>query len=234
MRTKRAFLLCLVVTAGVTGLCADEGKGRTICFAKGQWQASEWTPVRLIEHESTATLAQKADSVGTGAFTKEERKKRLDNVLLMTDSKATEGEFTVTFRIGKEPGTAPGFFLCPVVKEGVLQKAISIFVADYTMAIWLAEADPASGKTQYTHLVRTATYQDPSVKHVFRCRYSKKRKSVAVRLDENDVLVLRFPDLEMNSLIGIWGCHGTCDFYDITIQEGGTLPWKGTPPEQKP
>ncbi|NOZ21904.1 MAG: hypothetical protein GXP25_12550 [Planctomycetes bacterium] len=231
---KKAWCVAYFVIAIVSTSCltaqdkkADE---RTITFAKGQWDASEWTPIRLIEHTSTATFTQKPDCIGTNSFTKEERKKRLDNVLLMIDSKTTEGEFEVTFRIGPEHGTAPGVFLSPVVKDGVLQTTICAFVADYTMAVWLAKADPEAGKTNYTHLVRTATWQNPSKKHVLRCRYSKKRKLVALQLDQGDVLVLRFPEYELNSRIGIWGCHGTSDFYRITIRKEGTLPWKGVAP----
>ena len=41
----------------------------------------------------------------------------------------------------------------------------------------------------------------------------------------------RLPDHEINSKVGIWGCHGTCDFYRMTIRSGGTLPWSGAPPE---
>ncbi|MEW6360404.1 MAG: hypothetical protein AB1696_29005 [Planctomycetota bacterium] len=232
---KRTWLCLFFAVAFLSAstLTAQEKKAaeRTITFAKGQWDASEWTPIRLVEHSTTATFAQKPDCIGTNSFTEEERKKHLDNVLLMVDSKTTEGEFEVEFRIGPEPGTAPGVFLSPVAKDGVVQTTICVFVADYTMAAWMAKADPEAGKTNYTPLVRTATWQDPSKKHVVRCRYSKKSKSVVLKLDDGDALILRFPEYELNPFIGVWGCHGTSDFYRITIREGGTLPWKGEAPK---
>jgi len=239
MKTRWLFALCVMVV--VTSIIrADEKPGtgkskadRTITFAEGKWDREKWTPLRLPEQQSARAFTQKPDCIGTTTFAKEEKKKHLDNVLLMTDSGTTEGEFAVTFRIGEERGTAPGFFLSPTCKDGVLETAIVVFVADYTMAVWRAETDPDAGKTKYVHLVRTATWQDPAVKHVLRCRYSKKRKSVALRLDQRDVLVLRFPDYEINSRIGIWGCHGTCDYYSVTMAEGGTLEWSGRPPEEK-
>ena len=54
---------------------------------------------------------------------------------------------------------------------------------------------------------------------------------MALRIDESDVVVLRFPDHEINSRIGIWGCHGPCDYYSVTMKPGGTLEWSGHAPE---
>lgn len=240
MREKRLLVVCAALVLATWPVRGDEkagGKseaGRTVTFAEGQWDAKQWTPLRLPAQESARAFTQKPDCIGTTTFTEEERKTGLDNVLLMIDSGTTEGEFEVVFRIGEEKGTAPGIFLSPTCKDGVLDAAICVFVADYTMAAWKAETDPTTGKTKYAHLVRTATWQDPKVKHVLRCRYSKKAKSVALRLDQSDVLVLKFPEYEINPCIGIWGCHGTCDYYSITMREGGTLEWSGHPPEGKP
>jgi len=206
---------------------------KTVTFAEEKWDASKWTPVRLPSHEKVGAFIQRADSVGTHSFTKEEKKKHLDNVILMTDSETTEGEFEVEFRIGPEKGTAPGVLLSPTWQDDALHTGIAVFVADYTMAAWLFRTNAETGKTEYTHLVRLARWQDPAVKHVLRCRYSKKRKSVALQVDESDTVLLRFPNHAINSYIGIWGCHGTCDYYRITMRQGGTLEWSGKAPEAK-
>ena len=223
----------MVVVSCVVAEGADakaEG-GRTTTFEAGGWDPAKWTPLRLPAQEAAVPLVQKDGCIGTGSFSKEDIKKGMDNALLMTDSNTTEGEIEVTFSIGKEHGTAPGVFLSPTCKEGVLETAIGIFVADYTMAVWKVGRDPDSGKTKYVHLARFARWQDPEVKHVLRCRYSKKRRSMALRIDDSDVIVFRFPDHEINSRVGIWGCHGTCNYYRIRISEPGTLEWSGQRPE---
>ena len=236
MKEPRLPLLCLVVILAVCAatVAGEDAKAtQTITFAKDSWDESQWAPLRLPHQASTLTFIQKPDCLGTKSFTKEESKQGLDNVLLMTDTNTTEGEFTVTFRIGPERGTAPGILLSPTYKDGVLETAICAFVADYTMAVWRAWIDPETGKTKYTHLVRLARWQDPSVKHVVRCRYSKKRRQIALQIDDSSVVVLRTPDHEINSRIGIWGCHGTCDYYSLTIAKDGALPWSGKAPEGK-
>lgn len=238
MKKRMLAALCVTAVLGMLSHLAAVGaeggqpeEGRTVTFAEGHWDAERWTPLRLPSHESTATFIQKPDCIGTNSFTEEEKKKHLDNVLLMTDTGTTEGEFEVVFRIGEERGTAPGVFLSPTCTGDALETAIVVFVADYTMAVWRVETDPETRETSYVHLVRLARWQDPTVKHVFRCRYSKSRKSVALRIDESDVVVLRFPDHEINSRIGIWGCHGPCDYYSVTMKPGGTLEWSGHAPE---
>jgi len=173
-------------------------------------------------------LIQKPDCLGTVGFTDEQKTAHQDNVLLMTDTGTTEGEIAVTFTIGPERGTAPGLFLSPKVKDGVVRSAVCMFVADYTIAIWYATTDPKTNKTKYKHLVRLARGFKTGKKHVLRCRFSKRRKSIAVQIDDSDVIVLR--DLEINSRVGIWGCHGTCDYYQAVIRSGGTLPWTGKKP----
>lgn len=231
--TKRVRLvLCLIsATLLVAQLAATGAEGRTISFAEGQWDAAAWTPLRLPLHPQVQTFIQRPESLGTNSFTQQQREQHLDNVLLMTDSGTDEGEFEVVFRIGPERGTAPGVFLSPACSGDALETAIAVFVADYTMAVWLVTTDPETRETQYDHLVRLARWQDPSVQHVLRCRYSNARKMVALQVDDSDVVILRLPEHEINSEIGIWGCHGTCDFYSLTIRPDGTLPWSGAPPE---
>lgn len=231
--TKRTLLLlCVAIAAALMAqLALADGEERTVSFAEGQWDPAQWTPLRLPLHPHVQTFVQRPDCLGTDSFTPEQVKQHLDNVLLMTDSGTDEGEFEVTFRIGPEKGTAPGVFLSPTYIGDALQTAIAVFVADYTMAVWLVSTDPETSETQYRHLVRLARWQDPSVKHVLRCRYSKARQMVALQVDDSDVVVLRLPEHEINSYIGIWGCHGTCDFYRLTMRHGGTLQWSGVPPE---
>lgn len=223
--------LCLLAAIMLAAqVAAPDDVARTISFAEGQWNADEWTPLRLPLHPTVQTFVQRPDSLGTNSFTDEEKRQHLDNVLLMTDSRTDEGQFEVVFRIGPEDGTAPGVFLSPTIDGDALETGIAVFVADYTMAVWLVSTDPETRETQYEHLVRLARWQDPDVEHVLRCRYSRSGRRIALQVDESDVVLLRMPDHEINSRIGIWGCHGTCDFYRLTIRSGGTLPWRGTPP----
>jgi len=203
---------------------------RTISFAEGQWDATEWTPLRLPMQETLATFTQKSDCLGTEGFSEEQVKAHLDNVLLMTDTGMDEAQFEVVFRIGPEKGTAPGIFLSPTCTGDALETAIAVFVADYTMAVWRVHTDPETKETGYVHLVRVNRWQDPALEHVLRCRYSKPRKSVALQIDDSDVVMLQFPDYELNSKMGIWGCHGTCDYDSLTIRPDGTLPWQATAP----
>ena len=231
MTRRRLLVLCVVAAACLAAqVAAQEQEERTISFAEGQWDAAQWTPLRLPLHPEVQTFIQRPDCLGTNSFTEEQKKQHLDNVLLMTDSGTDEGEFEVRFRIGPERGTAPGVFLSPTYTGDALETGIAVFVADYTMAVWLVGTDPETRETQYEHLVRLARWQDPSVEHVLRCRYSRARKMVALQVDDSDVVILRFPEHEINSLVGIWGCHGTCDFYGMTIRPGGTLPWSGAAP----
>lgn len=204
-----------------------------VSFARGQWDTNRWTALRLPHQKSLREFVQREASLGTQAFTAAEIKAQLDNVLLMTDTGTAEGEFAVTFALAADHGTAPGIFLAPTVKEGVLDAAIAVFVASYTMAVWTAQADPATGATQYKHLVRVNRWTEPNQKHVLRCRYSKSRNSVVLRLDQGDPVLLRDVGLTPNALIGIWGCHGPCDFFSISFPPKPTLEWSASAPQQK-
>jgi len=218
----------------VPGGVADSAKQKgnlKVSFAQGAWDRSLWTPLRLPHQSSTPQFIQRKDSLGTGAFTAAQRKQKLDNVLLMFDTGLTEAQFEVEFSIGPEHGTAPGFFLAPTVKDGVLDQAVCVFVASYTVATWLATTDPKTGKTTYKHLARLNRWRDPGKRHVFRCRYSARRNAVLLQVDDSDVLMLRDVGARPNTKIGIWGCHGTCDFYRLLVRPGGNLPWAATPPE---
>ncbi len=222
-------LLAMALSSAQLGLAREAE--RTISFAEGQWNPEQWTPLRLPLHPELQTFIQRPKSLGTTSFTEEQKRQHLDNVLMMTDTGTEEGEFEVVFRIGPEDGTAPGVFLSPTWTGDALETGIAVFVADYTMAVWLVGTDPQTRETQYKHLVRLARWQAPGVNHVLRCRYSSARSTVALQVDDSDVVVLRFPDHQINSYVGIWGCHGTCDFYTMTIRRDGTLPWSGAPPQ---
>ncbi len=228
---KRCVVLTWIVVAAAGALSAAQAgkKEMAVSFARGKWDASRWTPLRLPHQTAPRAFVQKDDCIGTQGFSRAEIKQGLDNVLLMTDVGAKEGEFAVTFRIGPPHGTAPGVFLLPVCKGDALQQALAVFVADYTMAVWEVGVDPKTGKTTYKHLVRLARWQDPGAPHVLRCRFSARSKKVALQIDDSDVVVLRLPNMTFNSKVGLWGCHGVCDYYRFTFTRAGTLPWSGRP-----
>lgn len=226
MKTSRLLVVCAIL-AVASGICAQE---QTTSFAEGEWDAGRWTPLRLPLHETVATLTQKPDCLGTVGFTDEQKTAHQDNVLLMTDTGMDEGELEVTFRIGPEPGTAPGIFLSPTYTGDALETGVAVFVADYTMAVWLVSTDPDTRETKYEHLVRMNRWSDPAEMHTLRCRWSKRSSSVALQIDDSDVVMLRLPDHEINSQVGIWGCHGTCDYYNLATRADGTLPWKAEAP----
>jgi len=230
MKKRTLMMLAVMIAVVVAARVGADGAERTISFAEGQWDATQWTPLRLPLHPELRTFTQRPDCIGTNSFTAEEVKQHLDNVLLMADSGTAEGQFEVVFRIGPEKGTAPGIFLSPTWEGDALQTAIAVFVADYTMAVWRVYTDPETRETKYEHLVRVNRYREPGAQHVLRCRYSKARKSFALQVNDSDVIMLRLPEFEFNSMIGVWGCHGTCDFFSVTMTEGGTLPWSATPP----
>ncbi len=237
-RRSAVFAVAALVLAGypvraVAGRAdpAKQKKALEVSFAQGAWDRSRWTALRLPHQSSTSQFVQRKDSLGTGAFTDAQRKQKLDNVLLMLDTGLTEAQFEVEFSIGPEHGTAPGFFLAPTVKAGVLDQAVCVFVASYTMAAWLATTDPKTGKTTYKHLARLNRWSAPGKRHVFRCRYSERRNAVLLQVDDSDVLMLRDVGARPNTKIGIWGCHGTCDFHRLQVRPGGNLPWAAAAPD---
>jgi hypothetical protein len=234
MTFTHGLMFLTVLAAAATTFAAEDGD-RTVDFHEGEWDRSAWTPIRLVEHDQTATFVQRPDSVGNDSFTAEQIAGKFDNILLMTDSGQTAGQIELTFTIGPEHGAAPALFLTPEVEDGVLRSALTVFVADYTMAIWWARADPQTGKTTYTHLVRMNRWSQPGEKHVLRCRvqpHGDRGVNVALQLDDSDVVVLYQRDMPraFNSRVGIWGCHGTCDFYQIHFLREGNLPWSAKPP----
>lgn len=81
---------------------------------------------------------------------------------------------------------------------------------------------------------------DSAQPHVLRCRISQKKAAVALKLDVADVVVLSYIGNDtygsvatpVNSLIGLWGCHGACAFSQMTITPGDSLPFECHTPAQ--
>lgn len=226
-----ARILALVLTTA--GVASTAAATSDVSFAKGQWEASRWTAIRLPHQKTLKEFVQRDASLGTTAFTAEEIKAELDNVLLMTDTGTAEGEFAVTFSLSADHGTAPGIFVSPTVKDGVLDTSLVVFVASYTMAVWTTQTDPVTNTTKYKHLVRVNRWTEPNQPHVLRCRYSRSRNSVVLRLDQGDPLLLRDVGITVNSLVGIWGCHGPCDFYSMAFSQKPVLEWSASDPKKK-
>ena len=120
--------------------------GRVISLGRGKWDTARWMPLRLPHQMKLRNFAQRDESIGVETFTDEEKRNRLDNVLLMTDTGTTEGEFEVIFSLSEQKGAAPGVFLAPLIKDGgVLDTSIAIFVASHTMAVWKTQIDRDTG-----------------------------------------------------------------------------------------
>jgi len=116
-------------------------------------------------------------------------------------------------------------------KPRVLQSCIGVFVADHIVACWEAQLDATGTRLTWKPLVQLARWQEHDTKHVLRCRFNAgaKKTQLALQIDDSEVFVLKLLEFPGNSRIGIWGCHGTCDFYEIQFLTTGTLPWEGEP-----
>lgn len=251
---RQRSLFTTIALAGAIGIvgtsaaiaAAPSGKADTtmeqkpttvIKFAAGQWDPTKWTPVRMANQTAIKTLVQREGAIGTtfDTFKREDYNAETDNAISLYDLGTTEAEVAVTFTIGKGFGgfACPGLCIAPRVKDGVLDSSIAVFVADYTMAVWHQYTDKDGKTVRYKHLVQLGRGTDPAKPHVLRCRISKKEQSVALKLDDSDVVVLSFvgnkdygaTDLEVNSLIGLWGCHGETAFQEMSITTPGTLPF---------
>lgn len=221
--------------AAVSEAPATTTKETIIKFVPQGWNPDQWTPVRTPNQERAVDLLQKTDSVGTTveSFDKTDYHKQKDNALLLYDTGKPEGEVVLTFGLG--PGfnkhSSPGICLSPVVKEGVLQSGIGVFVGTYAVVAWYAYAD---GDTiNYIQLGQLARWTDPALRHTLRCRFSKKQRSIGIKLDDSDTLVFKFIgnqklsyiNHEINSSVALWGCHGVTDFYEMKVGEG-TMPFE--------
>lgn len=213
-------LIVAIVTASQTELKAQTAAPteQTISFAKEAWNAAAWTSIRLPHQQAPVTFTQRDNCLATGAFSAEETKTRTDNAVLVTDTGLSEGVFEATFTIGSKKGTAPGFAISPVCEDGVLVSAVAVFVASYTIAIWKADVDRDKGETTYRHLARLNRTFPTETPLTFRCRYSAKRQAVWITAGDSDEIHLRDIDHTFNSTIGIWGCHGPCEYYSLNVK----------------
>lgn len=234
-------LLILLTSATLLGAGANDGKDGTdvtlIRFAAGAWDREKWTPVRMANQEQAKTFVQQDDGIATTmeTFSGEDYSAERDNAILLYDLGTPEAEVEVSFSIGRgfNGYACPGLAIAPTIQDGMLENSIAVFVADYTMAVWRQYTDKDGKTVRYTHLVQLARWTDPAKRHVLRCRISKKESSVALKLDDADVVVLCFVgnpaygavDSEVNSLIGLWGCHGECTFHEMKVVTPGTLPF---------
>jgi len=236
---KHFLLILLACCLYVMPLWAEEAKVTVIRFDKGVWDTAKWTPARMANQAEAKVLVQLDGAVGTTmeTFSKADYNAEVDNAILLYDLGTTEVEIAVTLEMGKNAGgngyACPGLCVSPIVKDGMVASSIAVFVADYTMAVWY-QTTGADGKTVgYRHLVQLGRWSDPAKPHVLRCRISKKEQSVAFKLDDADVVVLSFIGNKdygsvadpLNSLVGLWGCHGECAFREMTITEPGSLPF---------
>ena len=227
--------LCLGLVCALEA--AEPQKVRVVNFAEGKWDRAAWQVVRMVNQQEPRTFTQHADSLGVtmASFKEKDYSKERDNALLITDTGATECQIEVTFRMGEgfNKTSSPGIVVSPVIADGVMERGIGVFVGYYALAVWLEDHDAGKKRVTYAHMGQLARWTDPAKKHVLRCRYSQKQKSIALQIDDSDVLVFQFVghpglskvDLSLNSLVGIWGCHGVCNFYEVKIIEGGSLPF---------
>jgi len=216
--------LCL---ASVTVKAADV----MINFVDGGWDKSKWQtikcyPGKAVEKLKDFEFVQKPECISFDC-TAEDAKRGDDNCLMVYDTGKSEAEFEVVFESGKGH---PGIFISPEIStDGILVKAYCIFVADYTIAAWLAQADPVLKSTSYASLVRMSRWQAMFQKHKIICRYNKK--SFAIKVDDSDTFVLYFQkEFNSNTKIGIWGCHGQSNFYSVAIKEKPSLLFSAVAP----
>lgn len=217
-----------------------------IRFAAGKWDKTKWTQLRMANQSQAKTFVQLDGAIGTTkeTFHRKDYNAETDNSILLYNLGSPEAEIATTVTLGKGFGgySCPGLCISPQVRDGVLVSSIAMFLADYTLAVWHQTTD-ADGKTvRYKHLLQLGRWSDPKKPHTLRCRISRKEGSVALKLDDSDVVVLQFVGNKtygsitdpVNASIGLWGCHGHCEFRDFTIFPQPTLPFLVRTPEKTP
>lgn len=195
----------------------------TIDFAKGKWDKSKWTAIKVLPQKQPLDFQQENNCISVDV-TEEQVKAKIDNAVMVTDTGNASGQFDVTFSIDGKRGTAPGILISPQIKNGVLEKAIAIFIAEYAVVIWMAEKNKAGDGMNYTQLARFVRYQAPQKKHTIYVSYQQRLNNLAIKIDDSSIIGLRTPGLKINSLVGIWGCHGKCSYYKAVISKKATLP----------
>jgi len=229
-----ALVLCSV--ANLWGQTETNAVERVIRFGEGGWDRTAWTPVRQPNQQEPRVFTQHADGVGVTmeSYKPNDYGKEKDNAILVYDTGMTEGQIEVTFKGGEgfNKTSCPGIALFPVIEDGVATRLIGVFAAEWGFAAWLYSPGEGTRPLKYTAVGRLCRVFDWNEKHVLRCRYSAKRKAIALQIDDSDVLVVSYLghptgafDIEVNSLVGIWGCHGVCDFYEMKVLSEPTLPF---------
>jgi len=232
---KRVLLLLLGMLLPL--MAAEEAKMTVISFRQGAWDPAQWTPARLANQAEAKAFVQLDGGIGTTAetFTRNDYHAETDNAILLHDLGTGEAEIAVTVQIGKgfNGYACPGLCLAPVIRDGVVVSSLAVFVADYTMAVWYQTTGAGGTTVGYRHLAQLGRWSDPTKPHVLRARISKKEGSVAIKLDDEVPVVFTYLGhkdygsvaQEVNSIIGLWGCHGACTFTEMTITTPGTLPF---------
>ncbi|MEO8826684.1 MAG: hypothetical protein ABI443_12670 [Chthoniobacterales bacterium] len=229
---------------------AEAPKENVISFAKGKWDSAQWLSLRLPNQEHAVPLVQNPSSLGTtdATFTETDYGKERDNALLQYDMGTSEGQIELTFSLGKgfNHYSSPGICLFPKVKDGTFETGIAAFVSSYGMDLWYEYGEGSVMK--YRNIGQLARWTTPFEKHILRCHFSKAKRSIALQVDNSDIVVflfvgdprLSFIPQEINSLIALWGCHGVCDFYSLKIIDAqktpdapGLLPFYAKDPSEK-
>ncbi|MDP6358958.1 MAG: hypothetical protein QF473_27815 [Planctomycetota bacterium] len=231
-----AFLFALALTIHPAN-GEPTGPSRTVSFARGKWDASKWKSIRMVNQKEARVFNQNDESLGVTkeSFRKGDYNRERDNAILVNDTGLEEGEIAITFRMGDgfNKNSTPGLLVSPVIEDGVMKRGIGVFVSTYGMVVWLMEHDEKEERVTYKHLGQLTRWTDIEGKHALRFRFSKKQKILAFKIDDSGILVFRFignprlskTDLNINGIAGIWGCHGVCDFYEMKIERGGSLPF---------
>jgi len=239
MSHLRKALLMIVLCAALLSAKADDV---TIDFSEGKWDKSTWKvfkcfPTKPVERLKDFYFSQKKDCISYDCSA-EDLKRGDDNCILVYDTGRNEAEFEVVLESGKGH---PGILISPEFSDdGILLKGYCVFVADYTIAAWYVDADPVKKSSTYSSLVQITRWQPKLQKHKITCRYDKR--GFAIKVDDSDTVVLHpkwdygmasVNGFKVNTKIGIWGCHGLCNFYSLVIKEKGLLLFDAVDPNAK-
>jgi len=73
----KILLLFIMTVCGLTAVAGD-GKLFSVNFAKGKWDKSLWTQLRLPHQAKIPQFIQRDNSLGTNTFTKKQKQAKLD------------------------------------------------------------------------------------------------------------------------------------------------------------
>ena len=252
MRTL-AMSLALAVGAWV-GMPQAHAADVVIDFSEGKWDRSAWTPIKVWPYTKQSDafrpaaepLIQQKDCLSV-SFPKERIDRGNDNALMTTECLKSSGEIVLEFEADGGGATAPGICLFPVIGgDHELRGGFAVFVASATMAVWQMEFDETEKITRYKLLGRIVRWTDPHKPHTLRCRFGGN--SMLFSVDDSEPLCFDlqpwFPAkrgepntaemVKPNATVGIWGCHGTCKFYRLSILDKPTIPTMAVPKKEPP